>query len=291
MAVSLVPRPRKVAQEITVTRSSSPSRSDVCFLNFRRRQTFKIRQFARQLSFLVFCLLVGVCLPAQAAITISPVIVHVPPDGRAIITVRNERQREVLYQISVFRWLQVDGVDRYEATQDFIASPPMFTLAAAESQIIRVGFRNPQRLPLEQSYRLFLAEVPRPDDNSAERGVVEFAMQYALPVFVAPIHRAEKIPLTWQMREEGGNLVVRVDNPSSTHKVLNMVGLTQQSGPDVQAEMASQRRTTVLAHAWHEWRFPVAHDKLHLSWRIVVQQSDAQTLEVVPHAEMRPHLR
>jgi len=237
------------------------------------------------------CLLVGVSTPAQAAITISPVIVNVPSDGRAIITVRNERQREVLYQISVFRWLQVDGVDRYEATQDFIASPPMFTLAAAESQIIRVGFRNPQRLPVEQSYRLFLAEVPRPGENSAERGVVEFAMQYAIPVFVASSNRAGPLSLVWQIREEGGALVVRADNPSSTHTILNMVGLTQQSGLDVQAEMASQRRTTVLAHAWHEWRFPVAHDKLHLSWRIVVRQNDAQTVEVVPHAEMRPNLR
>lgn len=253
---------------------------------FWRHSTFKIRRLARRLSLLAVGGLIAITAPTQAAITISPVIVNVPPDGRAIITVRNDRTREVMYQLTALRWFQVDGVDRYEATQDFIASPPMFTLAAAESQIIRVGFRNPERLPVEQSFRLILAEVPRPGDNTGERGVVEFAMQYALPVFVAPSGRAEKRPLVWQMREEGGALVVRANNISPTHTVLNMVGLTRQSGPSAPAELASQRRTTVLAHAWKEWRFAMTPDKLLLPWRIVVLKNDAQTTELIPDAEM-----
>lgn len=51
-------------------------------------------------------------VPAQAAVTISPVVVQVASNGRAIVTVRNERSREVLYQITVLQWFQVDCQDR-----------------------------------------------------------------------------------------------------------------------------------------------------------------------------------
>jgi fimbrial chaperone protein len=269
----------------------SPSRSDVDSAVFSRHATFKIRRFAQSLSLLLAGVLIAFTPLIQAAITISPVIVDVPPDGRAIITVRNDRQREVMYQITFLRWVQVDGVDRYEATQDFIASPPLFTLAANDSQIIRMGFRNPVRLPVEQSYRLILAEVPRGIGYTEEGGVVEFSMQYAIPVFVASSNRAGPLSLVWQMREEGGALVVRADNPSSTHTVLNMVGLTRESGANPKPEFASPQRATVLAHAWREWRFSVAHDKLHLPWRIVVLQNDGETMEVVPDADVRPKQR
>lgn len=238
---------------------------------------------------LAACVFVWPSLPIQAAVTISPVIVNVSPDGRAIVTVRNDRQREVLYQITVLQWQQIDGQDRYGLTQDFIASPPLFTLAPAASQVVRVGFRNPVRLPVEQSYRLLLAEVPRPVDNMGERGRVQFAMQYAIPVFVASSQGAEPRHLVWQMHEEGGAVVVRADNLSSSHVILNMVGLTRQAGPTPPAELTHRRRTTVLAHAWREWRFVLPLDTSQLPWRIVVLPGDSQTEELVPDADVRPH--
>ncbi|MGV1046195.1 fimbrial biogenesis chaperone [Limnohabitans sp.] len=253
------------------------------------RFAFKLKRRVRLLGRLHAWALAWVSLSIQAAVTISPVIVNVSPDGRAIITVRNDRQREVLYQITVLQWQQIDGQDRYEATQDFIASPPLFTLAPAASQVVRMGFRNPVRLQLEQSYRLLLAEVPRPGDHTGERGLVQFAMQYAIPVFVASSQGAEPRHLVWQMREEGGALRVRADNLSSSHVALNMVGLTRQAGPTPPAELSHRQRTTVLAHAWREWRFVLPRDKSPLPWRIVVLPADRQAVELVPDADVRPH--
>ena len=226
--------------------------------------------------------------PAPAAVTISPVVVHLASNGRAIVTVRNERSREVLYQITVLQWLQVDGQDRYEATADFMASPPLFILAAGASQIVRVGFRRPVRWPVEQAYRLLLAEVPRPGDIAGGRGQVEFAMQYDLPVFVAPPQSAYPRPLLWQIRQEAGAVVLRADNPSSVHGVLNMVGLAHGAGQAPAPELTSQRRSTVLAGAWREWRFALPQGGLPQPWRIVVQR-DGQAVEVVPEADVRTH--
>jgi fimbrial chaperone protein len=231
--------------------------------------------------------LVCVVLPAQGAVTITPVIIDVAADGRAVVTVRNDRPREVLYQITVLKWRLVDGVDRYEATQDFIASPPLFTLASAASQIVRIGFRNPAPLAVEQSYRLVLAEVPRPGDT-VESGVVEFAMQYLIPVFVASNNHDDKPKLLWQIRAESGMLVLRADNLSQSRIVLNMVGLTSQPGSAPTTEFANKQKATVLANSWREWRIPVPKEKLQLPWRIVVLQGDSATALIVPDADMRP---
>lgn len=228
-------------------------------------------------------------VPAQAAVTLSPVVVQVASNGRAIVTVRNERSREVLYQITVLQWFQLDGQDRYEATADFMASPPLFTLAAGASQIVRVGFRRPVRSPVEQAYRLVLAEVPRPGDSAGGRGQIEFAMQYDLPVFVASTQGADPRPLLWQIRQEAGTVVVRADNPSSAHVVLTQVGLMQAPGQMPAPEWTRQRRSTVLARAWREWRFPVPQGGLPRPWRVVMQR-DGQAVEIVPEADVRAHV-
>jgi fimbrial chaperone protein len=225
----------------------------------------------------------------MGATTITPVIIDVPADGRAIVTVRNDRTREVLYQVTVMDWHVVNGADRYEVTRDFIASPPLFTLAPSASQVVRIGFRSPARQPVEQAYRLVLTEVPRPGDTAGEGGVIDFAMQYLLPVFVAPAGRGAKLPLTWSLRADGDAMVVvRADNPGNSRTALNMVGLSSQPGAAPAPEFASRQRVTVLAHSWREWRFPVAGDKASLPWRIVVLHSGNDAPMIVPDVDLQP---
>ena len=232
-------------------------------------------------------LLVGVCTGVQCAVTISPVIVHIPSQGRAIITVRNDRAHEVMYQLTLLRWFQQDGADHFEPTQDFIASPPHFALAAHATQVIRLGFRRPERLPVEQSYRLVLAEVPQVRDAEREPGRVDFSMQYAMPVFVAPAQRENKPVLIWRLRQEDGAVVLRADNPCARHQVLNQVGLTEGTSP--WGQHLSQRRVTVLAHAWREWRFPEARSGGDLPWQIWVLKDGQEVRELVQQGQLPSH--
>lgn len=224
---------------------------------------------------------------AAAATSISPVIVDVPSQGRAMVTVRNHHVRETLYQVTVMDWQVVDGVDRYAVTQDFIASPPLFKLAPSASQIVRIGFRNPARQPVEQAYRLVLTEVPRPGDAAEVEGVVDFALQYLLPVFVAPSGTAANRALSWTLRDDGDALVVRADNLGTRRAALNLVGLTRQTGAELEPEFSSRQRVTVLAHTWREWRFPMPALKRPGPWHIVVLHSGSDSRTIVPDAEMR----
>jgi len=231
--------------------------------------------------------LLGLSTGVQCAVTISPVIVHMPSEGRAIITVRNDRPHEVFYQLTALRWFQQEGADQYEATQDFIASPAQFALASHATQVIRLGFRRPQRLPLEQSYRLVLAEVPQVRDAEREPGRVDFSMQYAMPVFVAPAQRENKPVLIWRLRQEDGAVVLRADNPCARHQVLNQVGLTEGTSP--WGQHLSQRRVTVLAHAWREWRFPQARSGGDWPWQIWVLKDGQEVRELVQQGQLPSH--
>lgn len=270
------------------TPSSSRLASETDTANSASWLSAAARRFVPLLALLAGVGLAGFGTPARGAATITPVIIDVPADGRAIVTVRNDRDREVLYQLTVLDWHVVDGADHYEVTQDFIASPPLFTLAPSASQIVRIGFRNPARQPVERAYRMVLAEVPRPGDSPVEGGVVDFAMQYLLPVFVASASRSEKPALTWSLRADGNAMVVRADNPGATRTALNMVGLSSQPGAAPAPEVASRQRVTVLARTWREWRLPLPVDNRGLPWRIVVLHSGDDTPVVVPDADMQP---
>ena len=225
---------------------------------------------------------------AIGATTITPVIIDVPLDGRAIVTVRNDSAREALYHISVFDWRVVDGADQFSPTQDFIASPPLFTLAPSGSQIVRLGYRDAVRPSVEQAYRLVLAEVPRPGDASNGGGVVDFAIQYLLPVFVAPTSHRTTPSLVWSLHTQDDAITLRADNLSTTRIALNQVGLISQPGAAPAPEFFNGQRVTVLAHAWRQWRFPLSGKTQSVPWRVVVKFSGNDAWVLVPDVDVQP---
>jgi fimbrial chaperone protein len=253
---------------------------------------------------------------ATGATSISPISINVPASGRAIVTVHNDHAREILYQISVLSWQVVDGVDVYQDTPDFIASPPIFELEPQGSQVVRIGRRNPVHQSVEQAYRLVIKEVPRPGSTAERTGVVNFALQYLVPVFVVPTPGVETPPLTWSLRQEGDTVVVRAHNPGLRHKAFDGVGLSR--GPELagakpgqpvhvaeaqpEPEWVIRQRVTVLARSWREWRFQVPNDAdsdagagagagaspAVAPWRILALPNGNAPAVLIPVANMRP---
>jgi len=249
---------------------------------------------------------------ATGATSISPNSINVPASGRAILTVHNDHDREILYQISVLSWQVVDGVDVYQDTPDFIASQPIFELAPQGSQVVRIGLRNPVRQSVEQAYCLVIKEVPCPGSAAERMGVVNFALQYLVPVFVVPTPGVKTPPLTWSLRQEGDTVVVRAHNPGLRHKAFNGVGLSRdpelagaKPGQPVRVteaqpepEWVIRQRVTVLARSWREWRFQLPNDAdsdadavaspAVAPWRILALPNGNAPAVLIPVANMRP---
>lgn len=220
--------------------------------------------------------LLGLCLAASAlplwaaSLGISPLRAELAPgQSTAALTLRNMGDDAVLVQARVVAWSQKDGEDVFDATEDVIVSPPIFTLAGNGSQVVRVGLRRSPDAQRELAYRVFLQEVPQPP-KPGQPGV-QMALRIGLPVFVAP-QQAAKPQLAWRaVREPNGELRVVADNPGLVHvQVLNfsLVGLAE-GAPEV---ARNGNAAYVLPGQRQQWRLkPEAPPAIGTRLRVLAQ--------------------
>lgn len=170
----------------------------------------------------VLALVLGASVAEAANFTVSPVRVELSAAKPSVaLTVKNEVADEsVIVQLQVVAWSQHDGSDVFDATNDLIATPPIFTIAGGASQIIRVGLRHPMPDGRELSYRIFLREVPPPP--KPDFAGVQIALELSLPVFVKP--KASTAPaLQWKAERQSDTLKLTLQNGGSAHvQVANL---------------------------------------------------------------------
>jgi len=119
--------------------------------------------------------------PALAgSLQIDPIRLEINAGRRtATVRVTNQEQVPVAIRAYALTWTQIDGEDRYEDTTAVIVSPPIFTIPAGATQLIRVGLRNPAGGA--RAFRLMIEEVPQ----ASPGGGVQVALRLNLPLFVS----------------------------------------------------------------------------------------------------------
>ena len=136
-----------------------------------------------------------------------------------IMTVRNDGDQSAVMQVELAAWSQANGQDVYTPTRELLATPPIFTLPAGASQIIRVGLRRVPDGQRELTYRMFLQEVPPPAKPDAMG--LQVALRISVPVFVIPPYPVKPV-LHWQaVRLDGHTLKVGVTNTGNGHDHLS----------------------------------------------------------------------
>ena len=109
----------------------------------------------------ILALSVAAAEVAAASFVVNPVRVSLSANQRIVaLTVRNNGSAPLQVQAQPMRWLVQGEADQYETTDQLLVSPPLFALEPGATQIVRVGLRIPHTGALEQSYRLYLSEVP-----------------------------------------------------------------------------------------------------------------------------------
>ncbi len=162
---------------------------------------------------------------AQAAsLQISPVTVDMPSDANATgITLSNPGDQPLYGQVRVFRWGQSDTEDTLDATQDIVASPPLIQIAPHSDQLVRLVRQSRDATTTEQSFRVLIDEIPRPD--AAATNGVTIRLRYSVPVFVHPVGPIGKPELSWQLQRGGQGWMLRVTNAGSRHGQIGEVTL------------------------------------------------------------------
>ncbi|CAN5735264.1 hypothetical protein BH09PSE5_BH09PSE5_00150 [soil metagenome] len=202
---------------------------------------------------------VAACLagfPAHAGtFSVSPVRVDLSAaEPIAALIVRNGGSEAAVVQLEAMAWSQQDGADRYEASRDLIATPPIFTVPAGGSQIVRVGTRRGVDPRRELTYRLYLQEVPAPTEPGFTG--MRVALRLGVPVFVAPAVKAAPL-LKWQvLRSTDGALALACTNDGAMH--ARIVSLSLASTSSTTRIASSKRIVASDLHAGQQrrWTMP-----------------------------------
>lgn len=161
-------------------------------------------------------LLAGAGSAGAGSFSVTPVRVEFDHDRRtAVMTLHNAEAVPLTLQASLVDWSQADGDDRYVATHDLLATPPVFTIAAGGEQIVRIALRREADPDREVSYRIFFEQVM--EQASREFNGLNIALRIGVPIFLAPRAGAHG-DLAWELhRQRDGQLQIDVVNHGTGH--------------------------------------------------------------------------
>lgn len=194
----------------------------------------------------------GFAHPAWAgSFSVDPVHIGLPDGQRATsVTVRNGGTAPVSIRAEALAWTQVNGDDRYAATDNVIVSPPIFTIAPGATQLLRVGVKDRGR---DQAYRLILQEIPA---QKRVAGQVQVVLRLNLPVYLLP-HGSGRADVSWTAsRSAEGTVTVEGHNAGSLYEQVTGL-IAEQAGKSVPI---SNKMGVILPGSWRRWtsRTPVA---------------------------------
>jgi len=178
---------------------------------------------------------------------IDPVNVVMAPDqAAATLTVGNNGDHEISFQIRAFAWQAGRAGDmQLERTSELLVSPPLGTIAPGATQIARLVLsRAPQ--DRELSYRILIDELPPP----ARAGVVHVALRLSIPVFAEPAGIATP-HVQWRIATQGPQAWLVASNDGTRHQSVHDIVLRTADGRTLQ--LTSDTPPYVLAGGEHRW--------------------------------------
>src|SRR5687767_11493520 len=109
------------------------------------------------MSLALFMGIIAAAPPVSAgSFQVNPVNLVMPTGRNATsVTIKNSDTSPVAVRVLAYRWTQQDGQDVYSETSDVIASPPIFTIGAGQTQLVRVGLRKRDS---SKAYRVIVEE-------------------------------------------------------------------------------------------------------------------------------------
>lgn len=176
---------------------------------------------------------------------VNPVNIALAPNQAATsLTLKNSDREPVAVRVRAYKWTQVDGQDVYSETKDVIASPPIFTVPAGGTQLVRIGLRN--RIA-GSAYRVILEEIPR--QMPAGTGI-QVALRLNLPLYV--LNKQGRADVQWRAWRSGaGDLVLEARNLGAVHSQVQEIASVDAGGNKT---VLSKEMGVVLPGSARRWK-------------------------------------
>ena len=199
----------------------------------------------------------GVSVVSAANIGVNPVRVTLSENQKmGTLTVRNGGTEPMSMQLEVLNWSQEEGNGVFTPTRELIVNPPIFTIPAGGSQLIRVGLRRAPDAQRELTYRIFLQELPPPPSPDFQGA--KMLMRVSLPVFVLPKVTAKPV-LRWHaVRTSDGALKISLSNSGNAH--IQIANFSLSLPGSAQPWITQQASNYVLIGQSFDWILPANAD-------------------------------
>jgi fimbrial chaperone protein len=150
---------------------------------------------------------------------VIPIKLYMSPQTKtAVVRVINKDDHPLTIQVDAKAWHQqgAEGEDVYVDAPQILFFPQIFTVAKDQEQVVRVGFKGARPPQQEETFRLYLEELPLTKPGKTE---LRLALRIGVPIFIQPpadkvSWRVEPIPVSQ------GAAGIRVTNEGSRHLVI-----------------------------------------------------------------------
>ena len=210
----------------------------------------RLRVAARILAATGIVLSTGLVAGAQSLSVLPVNVLLAPGQKAATLTITNQGNSATAIQIRGYDWSQPDGNDKLATSDALVVSPPIATIAAGASQVVRLILRLP---PLsgdrEATYRILVDQIPPP----AEPGVVHVVLRLSIPIFALPTTRAASI-VRYHIELKEGQMYLVGSNEGLRHEAVRDIELSTGDGHKLKTEAGAL--PYILSGATRRW--PIA---------------------------------
>jgi fimbrial chaperone protein len=132
-----------------------------------------------------------------------------------VLKVTNAGEEKMTLQVEVSKWFQDEGgADSYEATEDIVFYPKIFTLEKGRQQILRVGAKNLKPETNEATYRVFIQEIPV--SKPGETGLT-MALRLSIPIFIKPVKEIKDWVIEKAEISTKGAILIKIKTTGNSH--------------------------------------------------------------------------
>jgi len=146
-----------------------------------------MRRLTTALTICVLGLVLQAGNASASAFKVTPVRVTFSGPSSTLLTLKNESDQPLRFQISSFAWQQdPKGEVKLDPTEDIVFFPALLTLGPGEERKVRVA-SSVAAQQIEKTYRIFFEELPgleKPGQNTGAQ--VKILTKMGIPIFVTP---------------------------------------------------------------------------------------------------------
>jgi len=184
----------------------------------------------RLIPAVVVVLLLASHIVIASNFTVSPTEVDLSASATsALVTLRNGSKSPLRFEVTLFSWSEdAHGKMALTPSSDVTFFPKLVELAGGASRNIRVGINAGTARDVEQTFRLFIEELP---DQSAPAAANAVALRtkIGIPVFVRPAKPSRSVVVDGVSVEQG-KVLVRVRNTGNLHVSVDTISVKGTSG-------------------------------------------------------------